>query len=125
MCDITMDDQSTSFPRNRRILQNANSSAILSSMQAISFRDRSVSHDTAVHGTPFMYPAVKREYVSVRPRRKDTTLCTIRWNGQNHYTYTPSEPRLTKTKTFIIQEKKKDNSCSTKEEERQKIMEEN
>lgn len=32
-------------------------------MQAISSRDRSVSHDTAVHGIPFMQPAVKREYV--------------------------------------------------------------
>ena len=76
-------------------------------MQAISFRDRSVSHDTAVHGTPFMYPAVKREYVSVRPRRRDTTLCAIRWNGQNHYTYTPSEPRLTKTKTLLSKKTRK------------------
>lgn len=66
-----IDERSTDHSRNKRILQNANFSAIPSSMQAISFRDRSVSHDTAVHGIPFMQPAVKREYVSVRPRRKD------------------------------------------------------
>lgn len=60
------DQLKTDHSQNKRILQNANFSAIPSSMQAISFRDRSVSHDTAVHGIPFMQPAVKKEYVSVR-----------------------------------------------------------
>lgn len=50
--------------------ETTDSSTISLSIHVNSLRDRSVSFDTTVHGTPFMHRTVKREYVFVHPRGK-------------------------------------------------------